>query len=96
MNLSKALNTTFILVSLALTAPSFAKKLVAILETAIEGKKAKLDRAELSYITEVFRKAALETLGTSKFHIMTKDNILMMLPPGKSLSECVGVDSRLV
>jgi formylglycine-generating enzyme len=39
---------------------------------------------------QVFRKKALEVLGTSDFHIMTKDNILMMLPPVKELSECLG------
>jgi uncharacterized protein (TIGR02145 family) len=90
MNLIKRLFVVLLVVFLIPSESEARKKAVAILETAIEGKKAKLDPAELAYITEEFRGVALEALGTLQYHIMTKDNIMMMLPPGKSLSECVG------
>lgn len=90
MTHSKLFSFLLILLALLSTQAFARKKAVAILETGIEGKKAKLDPAELAYITEEFRGVALEALGTLQYHIMTKDNIMMMLPPGKSLSECVG------
>jgi hypothetical protein len=87
----KFCNLLSILVVMSLVVPVFAsKKLVAILETAQEGKNTQLEAVELSYLSEIFRKKALEVLGTQQFHIMTKDNILMMLPPGKQLSDCLG------
>ncbi len=68
----------------------FAKERVATRETAVKGNRIQVDSGEMSFITETFRSAALNVLDNKKYHIMTKDNILVMPAPGKQLSDCLG------
>jgi hypothetical protein len=54
MNLIKRQSLMFVLIGF-LVSPLFAgKQLVAILETAQEGKSAQLEAVELTYLSEVF------------------------------------------
>ena len=41
-------------------------------------------------LTQQVRDVATSLMDPSRFEIMTRENILVMLPPGKSLSECEG------
>jgi len=69
-------------------APVFAeesKKLVAVLEF---GNHAKLSTYEITTITDLVRKAARERLPSDKWVIMTRENLLKLLPPGTSLEKC--------
>lgn len=65
---------------------------VAVLETGADG--AARDRVPLSdrqYLTNVLREEAVKQLpATENYTIMTRENILQMLPPGKAIEECEG------
>ena len=62
---------------------------VAVLET-ISAKDA-LSLEEKQYLTDVLRSEAVRALPASKgFVIMTRENIQMMLPPGKAIEDCEG------
>ena len=62
---------------------------VAVLET-ISAKDA-LSLEEKQYLTDVLRSEAVKALPASKgFVIMTRENIQMMLPPGKAIEDCEG------
>lgn len=61
---------------------------VAILESASGGI---LEHQEAQFITDVLREEAVRTLSSqSNATIMTRENIITMLPPEKSLEECEG------
>ena len=59
---------------------------IAVLEL---GNKAGVDEGELGYLTDLLRQAA-GRLPKEHYLVMTKDNILVMLPPGKTLKDCEG------
>lgn len=63
---------------------------VAVLETIqTDGN---LDIRECQFLTDKLRQMAVMTLPNSDgWTIMTRENIRMMLPPGKSLEECEGI-----
>lgn len=62
---------------------------VAVLET-IAGKDV-LSLEEKQYLTDVLRSEAVKALPAEmNFTIMTRDNIQMMLPPGKGIEDCEG------
>lgn len=62
---------------------------VAVLETIAD--KDILAIQEKQYLTDVLRSEAVKALPAEmNFTIMTRDNIQMMLPPGKGIEECEG------
>src|SRR5574344_1100823 len=71
-----------------LSVPSFAVH-VAVLET-ISSQNA-LGLSERQYLTDELRAQAVKALPAElNFTIMTRENIIAMLPPGKSIEECEG------
>lgn len=68
--------------------PTFAAY-VAVLETMSE--KDLLTIQERQYLTDVLRSQAIRTLPAEQnYTIMTRENINVMLPPGKSIEDCEG------
>lgn len=62
---------------------------VAILETT--ANKVNVSRNEKQYLTDVLRQKAVKILPANQgYTIMTRENIISMLPPGKSIEECEG------
>ena len=81
--------TLLLLVVLLLAGASFAK-FVAVLETVGDGKDG-LSLSERQYLTNMLREQAVQELPAElNFTIMTRENIMMMLPPGKSIEDCEG------
>ena len=84
MKIMKKLLLSFMLLAI----PALATH-VAVLET-IAGKDV-LSLEEKQYLTDVLRSEAVKALPAEmNFTIMTRDNIQMMLPPGKGIEECEG------
>lgn len=73
-----------------LAVPSLARNVfVAVLETVTLGTS--ISKGERIFLTDKLRSKAIEVLPTyNNFVIMTRDNILTMLPPGSTLEECEG------
>ena len=70
--------------------PAFASVYVAVLET-ISLKEATVSRNEKIFLTDELRTQAAAVLPAYKgFVIMTRENINVMLPPGKTIEECEG------
>jgi hypothetical protein len=65
---------------------------VAVLETAADGSaKDSVSLLDRQYLTNVLREQAVKELpATEDFTIMTRENILQMLPPGKAIEDCEG------
>jgi len=65
---------------------------VAVLETAVDSKvKNKVSLSDRQYLTNVLREQAVKQLPTTQnYTIMTRENILQMLPPGKTIEDCEG------
>jgi hypothetical protein len=61
-------------------------KRIAVLEFAND---AKAKASDIRYLAEVFRQKALG-LKASGYVVMTKENMMDLLPPGKSIEQCVG------
>jgi tetratricopeptide (TPR) repeat protein len=61
-------------------------KRIAVLEF---DNKAKVDSNDVAYLAEVFRQKALG-LKASGYVVMTKENMIDLLPPGKSIEQCIG------
>jgi TolB-like protein len=64
-----------------------AKKKVAVLELQ---NPAGLSDQEASYLTNVVRGQAVNSLPAESFQVMTRENILEYLPPGTDLAQCEG------
>ena len=81
----------FAFVVLALSINAFATY-VAVLETAADGSaKDSVSLLDRQYLTNVLREQAVKELpATEDFTIMTRENILQMLPPGKVIEDCEG------
>ena len=81
----------FLMVVLNLCGVSFAKY-VAVLETAADSAvKGVVSMSERQYLTNVLREKAVRVLPAElNFTIMTRENILQMLPPGKAIEDCEG------
>jgi hypothetical protein len=60
---------------------------VAVFETMNDADSA-LTEGELRYLTNELRKIALEKLPKANYSVMTRDNILLLLPPGENAAEC--------
>lgn len=79
-----------IIFSLILLINLASAKYVAILETVID-KKDLLTLSERQYLTDLLRGQAVKVLPAEQnFTIMTRENINVMLPPGKSIEDCEG------
>ena len=69
--------------------PALASTYIAILETVSE--KDVIGRSEKMFLTDKFREKAKTALPSYMgYIIMTRENIVAMLPPGKTLEECEG------
>ena len=81
----------FAFIVLALSINAFATY-VAVLETAADGSaKDSVSLLDHQYLTNVLREQAVKELpATEDFTIMTRENILQMLPPGKAIEDCEG------
>ena len=64
----------------------YAETFVAILETSSQV----ISYDEKSFITDKLRSEARNALPYDGFTIMTRENIIQMLPPGKTIEECEG------
>lgn len=63
---------------------------VAVLESMTDNQDI-LTLSERQYLTNILREQAVKTLpADSGYTIMTRENINMMLPPGKSIEDCEG------
>ncbi|WP_158278146.1 MULTISPECIES: PEGA domain-containing protein [unclassified Fibrobacter] len=68
---------------------AFAKTLVAVVETKAANDV--LTKEEKFFVTDKLREIANQTLPAYQdFSIMTRENIEVMLPPGKTIEECEG------
>ncbi len=76
-----------LLIFLAATAVAADQKRVAVLEF---DNRADLSEYELRTLTDKVRRAALGTLPKSQYRIITRENILEMLPQGTTLADCEG------
>ena len=77
------------MLTLLLAEASFAK-FVAVLETVADNKDV-MTMTERQYLTNMLREQAVQELPAElNFTIMTRENIMMMLPPGKSIEDCEG------
>ncbi|MCQ2062307.1 MAG: PEGA domain-containing protein [Fibrobacter sp.] len=67
-------------------------KYVAVLETAADGKaREEIDIESRQYLTNVIREQAVRVLPAEQnWTIMTRENINVMLPPGKTIEDCEG------
>lgn len=65
---------------------------VAVLETGADGDAKNLvSLTDRQFLTNVLREEAVKQLpATESYTIMTRENIMQMLPPGKSVEECEG------
>ena len=73
---------------LFLALPAFATY-VAVLETT--AAKGVITLEEKQYLTDVLRSEAVKSLPAEQnYTIMTRENISMMLPPGKAIEDCEG------
>ena len=78
----------FVAVFLLFALPAFSTH-VAILETT--AAKDVITFEEKQYLTDVLRSEAVKALPAEQnYTIMTRENITMMLPPGKALEDCEG------
>lgn len=77
---------------LLMVAPGAFAKYVAVLETmAAPAAKEKVSSSDRIYLTDVLRSEAVKILPAEQnFTIMTRENINVMLPPGKSIEDCEG------
>ena len=65
---------------------------VAVLETGVDlDLKKKVSLSDRQYLTNVLREEAVKELPASQnFTIMTRENINVMLPPGRAIEDCEG------
>ena len=79
----------FVLVSILLFPSISLAKFVAVLETISD--KDLLTLQERQYLTDILRGQAVRALPAEQnWTIMTRENINVMLPPGKSIEDCEG------
>ena len=81
----------FVVLLFVLAVNSFAT-FVAVLETGADAKaKDSVSLSDRQYLTNVLREqAVLELPATQNYTIMTRENIMQMLPPGKAIEDCEG------
>ena len=81
----------FLSILLILATSSFATY-VAVLETVADASaKDSVTLSDRQYLTNVLRGEAIKELPAAQgYTIMTRENILQMLPPGKAIEDCEG------
>ena len=81
----------FLSILLMLATSSFATY-VAVLETVADASaKDSVTLSDRQYLTNVLRGEAIKELPAAQgYTIMTRENILQMLPPGKAIEDCEG------
>ncbi|MCB9541628.1 MAG: SUMF1/EgtB/PvdO family nonheme iron enzyme [Myxococcales bacterium] len=75
-----------LLALLALPHPAVAAEKLAVLELH---NPAGLDQQAADYLTDRIRAAALTTLG-DRVRVLTRENLVALLPPGADLADCAG------
>lgn len=79
----------FYILLLLVAVPSFADTFVAVVETVAENNA--IGRSERIFLTDKLRECAKKSLPADKgYVIMTRENIMQMLPPGKKIEDCEG------
>ena len=73
--------------ALLVAGPAYAEERLAILE--FRNIDNAMSRSEVGYIAEIFRDLGAK-MGRRGLSVMTKENILQLLPPGKTLEQCQG------
>ena len=65
---------------------------VAVVETGVDGvARDKVSLSDRQYLTNVLREEAVNELPAEQnYTIMTRENIIEMLPPGKAIEDCEG------
>ena len=83
---------TFVLTMLMLLPSMVFSAHVAVLETGVDERSREVVTfSDRQYMTNVLREQAVRILPADQgYTIMTRENILAMLPPGKSLEDCEG------
>jgi hypothetical protein len=77
----------YLCLSLFLSTPVFAsQKLIAVLDLVNKTPKFKVE--EIYFLTDLIRKTAT-FLDQNQYAVITKDNILALLPPDRTLEECI-------
>lgn len=81
----------FLLTFVLVVSSAFATH-VAVLETMVDpSAKEKVSLSDRQYLTNVLREVAVKVLPAQKgYTIMTRENILEMLPPGMAIEDCEG------
>ncbi len=82
----------WIIAWLALWATTSFAAFVAVLETGADGSaKEEVSLTDRQFLTNVLREQAVKELpAIQNYTIMTRENILQMLPPGKAIEDCEG------
>jgi formylglycine-generating enzyme required for sulfatase activity len=77
----------YLLISFVVTTSAFAKQRVAVLDFS---NNANLSDFEVEYISNIVRGVVRDELPSSQFVLMTRENILELLPDDRVISECIG------
>jgi TolB-like protein len=80
----KTILFSFLLATLGFATPL---KHVAVFETMADADSV-LNEPELRYLTNELRKQAVAELPTEHYSVLTRDNIMSLLPPDKNAAEC--------
>lgn len=88
----RIVNSSFAFALLVATLACAAKERISILDFSVSATAKKAVNQDASQdLTQQVRDAATNMIDPAKFEVMTRENILVMLPPGKKdLSECEG------
>lgn len=79
------------LLVLIFSAGAFAKYVAVLETTADPGARDLVSSSDRRYMTDVLRGEAVKVLPAQQnYTIMTRENINVMLPPGKSIEDCEG------
>ena len=79
----------FLLFALLLTTIVNAQKVVAILEIVPNNETVELQISEYRHLTDELRTRAREALPRTGYSILTRDNIISLLPPDEETRECL-------
>jgi hypothetical protein len=76
----------FVIICILTHANAAPQKLIAVLDLVNKTQKFKVD--EIYYLTDLIRKTAI-LIEKEDISVITKENILALLPPEKTLEECI-------
>jgi len=78
-----------LLLAILLTTVAHAQKVVAILEIIPSNENIELQLSEYRHLTDELRTRARETLPRASYSILTRDNIISLLPPDEDEAQCL-------